>query len=156
MKMAEFWHIKANSPCTDRLRPRWTITKLPASLKTSANTDLTKPIDMSWPVQCEMSLSACICIWIYTRDAQTQSWRAGVLQSLAPTCLNTPAWKFLVCLIRAWLAASGVFNRHCRTPALQDRVWAPLIYSNFTWKILPIFSVVLPSSLNVMRLFPLN
>ncbi len=102
-----------------------------------------------WHVLASAMWNVLKCVylhWIYTRDAQTQSWRAGVLQSLAPTCLNTPAWKFLVCLIRAWLAASGVFNRHCRTPALQDRVWAPLIYSNITWKILPIFSVVLPSS----------
>ncbi len=47
---------------------------------------------------------------LLSRAVQTRSWRAGVLQSLAPTCLNTPAWKFLVCLVRAWLAASGVFN----------------------------------------------
>ncbi len=38
------------------------------------------------------------------------SWRASVLQSLAPTCLNTPAWKFEVYVVRPWLAASGVFN----------------------------------------------
>ncbi len=54
------------------------------------------------------------------------------LQSLAPTCLNTPAWKFLVCLVRAWLASSGVFIRVgaklCRTPALQDWVWTALVY----------------------------
>jgi len=28
------------------------------------------------------------------RGVQTQSWRATVLLSLAPTCLSTPAWKF--------------------------------------------------------------
>ncbi len=38
---------------------------------------------------------------------QTRSWRAGVLQglTLAPTYLNTPAWKLLVCLVSAWLTA---------------------------------------------------
>ncbi len=47
------------------------------------------------------------------------AWRSGVikldpggpvLQSLAPTCLNTPACKFQVYLVSPWLAASGVFN----------------------------------------------
>ncbi len=47
---------------------------------------------------------------IYTRGHQTRSWRACVLQSLAPTCLNTPAWKFEVYQVRPWLAASGVFD----------------------------------------------
>ncbi len=41
-----------------------------------------------------------------SRAVQTRPWRAGVLQSLAPTCLKTPAWKFL--------------------HALQDRVWTAL------------------------------
>ncbi len=41
---------------------------------------------------------------------QTWSWRARVLQSLAPTYLNTPPGKFQVYLVRAWLAASGVFD----------------------------------------------
>ncbi len=49
---------------------------------------------------------------ILNRAVQTLFWRAGVLQSLAPTCLNTPAWKFQVHLW-AWLAASGVFNSGC-------------------------------------------
>ncbi len=35
---------------------------------------------------------------VLKQGVQTQSWRAGVLQSLAPTCLKTPAWKCLVCL----------------------------------------------------------
>ncbi len=30
--------------------------------------------------------------------------------SLAPTCLKTPPWSLLVCLVWDWLAASGVFN----------------------------------------------
>ncbi len=50
-----------------------------------------------------------------------------VLQILAPTCLNTPAWKFQV--VRAWLAAADVFDfgaKLCRTPALQDWTWRPL------------------------------
>ncbi len=55
------------------------------------------------------SLNDLGCIG-FARAVQTQSWRAGVLQSLAPTCLNTPAGKLLVCLVKAWLAASGVFN----------------------------------------------
>ncbi len=37
------------------------------------------------------------CI-MYNRGHQAQSWKAGVLQSLAPTCLNTPYWKFQVYL----------------------------------------------------------
>ncbi len=45
----------------------------------------------------------------WVRGHQTQSWRAGVLQSLAPTCLNTPACKFQVYLARPWLASSGVW-----------------------------------------------
>ncbi len=49
-------------------------------------------------------------VFVYTRGHQTWSWRAGVLQSLAPTCLNTPAWKFEVYLLRPWLSASGVFD----------------------------------------------
>ncbi len=36
----------------------------------------------------------------YSRGHQVRSWRAGVLQSLSPTCLNTPAWKFEVYLVR--------------------------------------------------------
>jgi len=28
----------------------------------------------------------------------------SVLESLAPTYCNTPAWTFLVCLVRPWLA----------------------------------------------------
>ncbi len=47
---------------------------------------------------------------IFNRGHQTWSWRAGVLQSLAPTCLNTPAWKFQVYQARPWLSGSGVFN----------------------------------------------
>uniref|UniRef100_A0A8C0YAN3 Translocation associated membrane protein 2 n=1 Tax=Cyprinus carpio carpio TaxID=630221 RepID=A0A8C0YAN3_CYPCA len=35
-----------------------------------------------------------------SRALQTRSCSAGHLQSLAPTCLNTPAWKFLVCIVR--------------------------------------------------------
>ncbi len=34
----------------------------------------------------------------------------SVTEGRCPTCLNTPAWKFLVCLVRPWLAGSGVFN----------------------------------------------
>ncbi len=52
----------------------------------------------------------CTHIIVYIRGHQTWSWRAGVLQSLAPTCLNTPAWKFQVYLVGPWLAASGVFD----------------------------------------------
>ncbi len=33
-----------------------------------------------------------------------------VFESLASTCLYTPAWKFQVYLVRPWLAASGVFE----------------------------------------------
>ncbi len=35
------------------------------------------------------------------RGVQTWSWRAGVLQSLAPTSSKTPAWKFLASLVRS-------------------------------------------------------
>ncbi len=63
----------------------------------------------------------------YSRGVQTWSWRATVLQSLAPTCLNTPAWKFLVCLVRSRLAGSSVFNwGWSRTVALQEQDWTPL------------------------------
>ncbi len=63
----------------------------------------------------------------YSRGVQTWSWRATVLQSLAPTCLNTPAWKFIVCLIRSRLAGSSVFNwGWSRTVALQEQDWTPL------------------------------
>ncbi len=51
-----------------------------------------------------------IVVKSFQQGGPTQSWRAGVLQSLAPTCLNTPAGMFLVCLVRAWLAGSGVSN----------------------------------------------
>ncbi len=50
--------------------------------------------------------------------------KQGYPTCLAPTCLNTPVWKFLVCLVRAWLAGLvcliGVGAKLCRTPALQD------------------------------------
>ncbi len=43
------------------------------------------------------SLNApCILIRLLTRGHHTRSWRAVVLQSLAPTCLNTPALKIQV------------------------------------------------------------
>jgi len=41
------------------------------------------------------------------QSGQTRSWKT-VLQSYNPTCLNTPAYKFLVCLVRPLLASSGV------------------------------------------------
>ncbi len=47
---------------------------------------------------------------VYSRGHQTWSWSAGVLQSLAPTSLNTPACKFQVYLERPRLVALGVFN----------------------------------------------
>ncbi len=47
---------------------------------------------------------------MYSRGAQTWSWRAGVLKTLAPTFLNISAGKFLVCLVRARLAGSGEFH----------------------------------------------
>ncbi len=36
----------------------------------------------------------------WTRAVQTHSWRNTILHSLAPTCLNKSARKFLVCLVR--------------------------------------------------------
>lgn len=50
----------------------------------------------------------------------------SVLEGHCPTefssnCPQHTDWKFLVCLIRARLAGSRVFN-------LQDQVWAPLHY----------------------------
>jgi len=63
-------------------------------------------------------------------SAQTRSWRATVLQRLIPNCLNTLAWKFLVCL-RHWLAVQvcliGVEPKLCRTVALQEQNWTPLL-----------------------------
>ncbi len=50
----------------------------------------------------------CCMLWI--RGHQTWSWRTGVLHSLAPTWLNTPAWNFQAYLVRPWLAGSGVFD----------------------------------------------
>jgi len=47
---------------------------------------------------------------VIAKDSRYQKWWVTVLQSLAPTCLNTPAWKFLVCWIRPSLAGPGVFN----------------------------------------------
>ncbi len=35
------------------------------------------------------------------QGVKLNSWRAGALQSLAPTCFDTPAGMFLVCLVRA-------------------------------------------------------
>jgi len=43
-------------------------------------------------------------------SVQNQSWRANAPQSLAPTCFNTPAWKFLVCPERPWLVGSALFS----------------------------------------------
>ncbi len=86
---------------------------------------------------------------IYSRGAQTWSWRACVLQSLAPTCLNTPAGKILVCLVRAWLAGSGLFNWGWRTQALQDQIWAPLIYTIYSSTHLSIHQSIHPSAASI-------
>ncbi len=48
----------------------------------------------------------------WTRGHQTRSWRACVLQSCAPTCLNTPG-----CV---WLGLELNYSGH---GALQDHVW---------------------------------
>jgi len=34
----------------------------------------------------------------------SESWRLTVLQSFAPTCRNTPVWKFVVCLGRPFIS----------------------------------------------------
>jgi len=51
------------------------------------------------------------------------SWRATVLQNLSPACLNTPIWKFLVCLVRYLLAGQVclIVVGACRTVALQEQ-----------------------------------
>ncbi len=63
-----------------------------------------------------------------TGVAQTRSWRAGVLQSL-----NTPeaANQALTCILENLPAGvwGKVRSKLCRTPALQDRVWASLLYN---------------------------
>ncbi len=48
-------------------------------------------------------------LWSYHIPGVTRLY-TSVLQSLAQTCLNTPAWTFQVYLARPWLAASGVFD----------------------------------------------
>ncbi len=59
-----------------------------------------------------------------------QSWRAGVLQSLAPTLIKHLKQQIKVLLSIPWNFQAGVL-RHvgaklCRTSALQDKVWWPL------------------------------
>ncbi len=54
------------------------------------------------------------------------------LQSLAPTLINTPeaAYQGLAWYTRSFHAGvlRQVGAKLCRTPALQDRVWWPLVY----------------------------
>ncbi len=63
------------------------------------------------------------------------TWRATVLQSLAPTCLYSHVWKILVCLISPWLAGSGVFNCVWSKAALQEQDWTPLIHSKVLYTV---------------------
>lgn len=39
-------------------------------------------------------------LYVQASGVQARAWRDAVPQSLAPTCLNTTAWRFLVCLVR--------------------------------------------------------
>ncbi len=63
--------------------------------------------------------------------------------------LPQPAGKILVCLIRAWLAGSGLFNWCWRTKALQDQIWAPLIYTIYSSTHLSIHQSINPSAASI-------
>ncbi len=51
------------------------------------------------------------CPWHFKRSrtgvSKLRPWGASVLQSLAPACLNTPVWKFLVC-VKEWVSACNM------------------------------------------------
>ncbi len=61
---------------------------------------------------CAITLYEFVTTYILEQGCSNSVLEAGVQQTLAqpPTCLNTPAGKFLVCLVRAWLAGLGLFN----------------------------------------------
>lgn len=86
-----------------------------------------------------------ICIWIFNgKGVQYCSWKANVLQRLAPTCPNTPARKFLIMLntsIRCLRSVLGFRIRRvsrievklCKTVTLQKQDWTP---SALWWQLL--------------------
>ncbi len=91
-----FWKRKKSIYCWTRSRPTWTFGESDDQVRDKSESKYQRVQDKSETIEKRLESGL---EYYSPRSIQTQPWRASVLQSLA-TCLSTPAWNFLACLVR--------------------------------------------------------